>query len=141
MLLRQHLTPASIGLAVGVGVFIGSLPVYGLHVVLCVLVARWLRLNQALVYVAANISNPVVAPFLVAAQVGLGEWLRHGVTTPPPALAEGDLCAMASAAPDLFVSCLLGSVVSGVVLALTLGGGGYGLARAWRARRPGPAQP
>ncbi|MFN7147133.1 MAG: DUF2062 domain-containing protein, partial [Myxococcota bacterium] len=49
LLLRQHLTPGSIGLGVGVGVFLGCLPLYGVHIFLCVAVARWLRLNQALV--------------------------------------------------------------------------------------------
>ena len=140
MLLREHLTPGSIGLAVGVGVFIGCLPIYGAHIFLCVLIARWLRLNQALVYAAANISNPLFAPFLVGAQIALGEWLRHGSTAAAAPLPESTFWTMLEQAPDLFVSCLIGSVVSGIVLSVVLGGAALLIARSW-PRRQVPVQP
>lgn len=140
MLLRQHLTPGSIGLAVGVGVFLGCLPFYGVHIFLCVVVARWLRLNQALVYAAANISNPVFAPFLISGQIALGEWLLHGsaTATAERTLAEGSFWTMLKQAPDLFVSCLVGSVVSGAGLAVVLGLGALLMAKKW-PRKPDEA--
>lgn len=129
MLLREHLTPESIGLAVAVGIFLGGLPLYGLHIVLCVGAARVLKLNQALVYTAANISNPFFAPFLISGQILLGDWLRFGSAT-GRTLPEGSFWNLIKLAPDVFISCLLGSLVEGVVL-----GGALGLLALWTARR------
>jgi uncharacterized protein (DUF2062 family) len=134
MLLRAHLTPESIGLAVGLGVLIGCLPIYGLHIFACVAVARWLKLNQPLMYAAANISNPVFAPFLISGQIAIGEWLRHGGPPPSRTIEEGTFWSMLSQAPDLFVSCLVGSVITGVVLGILLGAGALLAARRWPRR-------
>jgi uncharacterized protein (DUF2062 family) len=133
LLLRQHLSPESIGLAVGVGVFIGCLPLYGLHLVICVTFARLLRLNQALVYTAANISNPFIAPFLISGQIALGEWLLHGdaTATATRTLEQGTVWAMAEAAPDLLWSCAVGSVLMGGALGAFLGGAALLVARRW----------
>lgn len=137
LLLREHLTPGSIGLAVGLGVFFGCLPIYGVHIFVCVAAARWLKLNQALMYAAANISNPFFAPFLISGQIAMGEWLRHGSVKPTSdvPLAEASFWTMLGQAPDLFLSCLLGSVVMGVGLALVLGFGALLAARRW-PRKP-----
>lgn len=135
LLLREHLSPNAIGLAIGIGVFLGSLPIYGVHLFACIAVARWLKLNQALVYTAANISNPFFAPFLISGQIAIGEWLRHGsLQAMGQGLVEGTFWTMAQHAPDLFVSCLLGSVVLGV--GLGLGFAATVVARRW-PRSPG----
>jgi SAM-dependent methyltransferase len=68
--------------AVAVGVFIGCLPFYGFHLLLCWVVGRLLRLNRLKVYLAANISNPLVAPFLLFSEVQIGGWLRRGAFHP-----------------------------------------------------------
>ncbi len=65
--------------AVGVGIFIGCLPVFGFHLLICWAVGTLLNLNRLKLYLAANISNPLVAPALVFAEVQLGAWLRRGV--------------------------------------------------------------
>src|SRR5436309_8714026 len=64
--------------AIGVGVFIGCLPFYGFHLLLCWIAGRLLGLNRLKMYLAANISNPFVAPWLVFAEVQTGAWLRRG---------------------------------------------------------------
>jgi len=64
--------------AVGLGVFIGCLPVYGLHLLICWMAGSMLRLNRLKMYVAANISNPLVAPWLIFAEVQAGAHLRRG---------------------------------------------------------------
>lgn len=131
----EHTEPARLGWAVGLGVFVGVLPLYGLHTALCLLLAVVLRLNKATMVLASNVSIPLVAPFLVAAGIGLGEWLRFGEVRPLSLdsartflgalqLARGEL-------PDLFLSCLLGDAVLGAVL-----GGLGGLGVWWWARRP-----
>jgi len=66
--------------AVGLGVFVGCLPVYGLHLWICLLLGWLLKLNRLKLYLAANISNPLLLPLLLLVQVQLGAWLRRGAT-------------------------------------------------------------
>jgi 2-polyprenyl-3-methyl-5-hydroxy-6-metoxy-1,4-benzoquinol methylase len=63
---------------VAIGVFIGCQPLYGLHFVLVLAVCVPLRLDAVLSYLAANISNPLVAPFLIVAEVEVGSYLTSG---------------------------------------------------------------
>lgn len=74
----EDLTPTRLGLAVGVGFFIGSQPVFGLHLLLVLFVCLKLRLNAVLSYVAANISNPFFAPALITAEIEVGGKIRTG---------------------------------------------------------------
>ena len=74
----DDLTPTRLGLAVAVGLFIGSLPVFGLHLLLVLFVCLKLRLHAVLSYVAANISNPFVAPALLTVEVEVGGRIRTG---------------------------------------------------------------
>ena len=71
-------TPARVALAVGVGLFVGCLPLYGLHFVLCCLVCLPFGLDLVLCYLVANISNPFVAPFLITLEVELGSLVTTG---------------------------------------------------------------
>ena len=64
--------------AVALGVFIGCLPVYGLHFALCWVAGRLFALNRLKMYVAANISNPLFAPAILLAELQAGAWLRRG---------------------------------------------------------------
>ena len=59
--------PAREAAAIGLGVFIGCSPLYGFHLLLCLAVGWCLGLNRLKMYLAANISNPFVAPFLLLA--------------------------------------------------------------------------
>lgn len=68
--------------SVAVGLFIGCLPVYGLHFLLCAAVCLPLRLDLLIAYVAANISNPIIAPFLLTAEVETGSLLLTGHVAP-----------------------------------------------------------
>lgn len=64
--------------AVGVGVFIGCLPFYGFHLLLCWITGWLFGLNRLKVYIAANISNPLIAPSLIFTELQAGAWLRRG---------------------------------------------------------------
>ena len=64
--------------AVAIGLFIGCQPVFGLHLVLVLAVCVPLRLDAVLAYLAANISNPFFAPFLIFSEVELGAYLADG---------------------------------------------------------------
>jgi len=111
-------------IAVGVGVFIGALPVYGLHLVLCLAAGSLLRLNRLKLYVAANISNPLMAPLLIMSEIQAGALARRGE------LQSMTLSAVKAVNPwtsggDLIV----GSLIVGALLGLTLGAATYVLTR------------
>jgi uncharacterized protein (DUF2062 family)/SAM-dependent methyltransferase len=69
-------SPGRVAAAVGIGVFIGCSPYLGLHLFLCLLVARLLGLNRMLTYLASHISLPGVWPLLILAEVQLARRLR-----------------------------------------------------------------
>ena len=99
-------------MAVAMGVFIGCLPVYGLHLIICWGVGALLGLNRLKMYLAANISNPVAAPFLVFAELQAGSWIRRGTFHPVTLDAVRDTGVV-----TLGADLLVGSAVVGGVLA------------------------
>jgi len=109
-------TPGRQSASIAIGVFIGCLPLYGLHLALCVAAGTVLRLNRLVMYLAANLSNPLVAPLLVAAEIQLGAWLLRGRPHPlewdalrvvDPWMFAGDL-AVGSVALGAFLGAVFG---------------------------------
>jgi uncharacterized protein (DUF2062 family)/2-polyprenyl-3-methyl-5-hydroxy-6-metoxy-1,4-benzoquinol methylase len=126
-------SPVAAAAAVAIGVFIGCQPLYGLHFVLVLAVCLPLRLDAVLSYLAANISNPLLAPFLIVAEVEVGSYLTSGrFIAFDVARARED--GAAGFARQLFV----GSLSLGALLAL------FGFALAWlvasRVRARGEAR-
>ena len=124
-------TPGRQAGAVGLGVLIGCSPFYGLHLALCIVLARLFGLNRGLTYLAANISLPAFLPFLLFAEIQVGRWLRGGGGLPirPSELRQLD--------PWQFgIDLLVGSLVVGVALAVPLA---FLTWRAALARRRAPA--
>lgn len=121
-------TPARQAAAVGLGCFIGCLPLYGLHLALCVVCARLLSLNRVTTYLAAHVNNPLSAPFLLVAEAGVGYRLRTGQW---PRLDPQALTA--SGALGLGRDLLVGAVVLGVVLGALLGLASFLVSRRWRS--------
>ena len=123
----------------GLGVLIGTLPLYGLHLPICIATAAALRLNKVTLYLAANISNPLIAPLLVAAGIAIGEWVRYGRW--PGLDTDGgqdfldQLSLFTGGLPDLFISCLLGDAILGAALGLLAGVLTFRWAR-WRTLPP-----
>lgn len=118
--------------SVAIGTFIGCLPVYGLHLPLVFLVCLRLRLDGAIAYVAANISNPFVAPFLVAAQVQVGAYVVDGRA--PAALTQIGLSDALASVPSHLV---VGAPIVGLALGASLGAVSLG-ATALKRRILGP---
>lgn len=71
----------------GIGAFIANLPTYGLHTVMALYVARRLHLHPLSVVGGTQLSCPPLAPFLIAAGIGVGHLLLHGSL---PAISEYD---------------------------------------------------
>jgi len=98
--------------AIGLGTFIGCTPFYGAHFWICMGVGRLLGLNRLKLYLAANISIPLVAPLLVFTEVQTGSLLRRGV------FYELSVEMVRRVDPWLFAADLLiGSAVVGTLLA------------------------
>jgi uncharacterized protein (DUF2062 family)/SAM-dependent methyltransferase len=117
--------------AVAIGVFIGCLPVYGLHLLLCWIAGVVLGLNRLKMYLAANISNPLVAPWLLFAEIQTGAWLRRGSFHP---LARDYI--VATGLTVFGIDAVVGSLFVGAVLAAVAAAGTYSLVRGSGADRP-----
>jgi Uncharacterized protein conserved in bacteria len=110
--------------AIGVGVFIGCTPFYGFHLLICWAVGSVFRLNRLHVYLAANISNPMLAPFLIFAELQTGALMRRG--------AFQSLTLAAIRTTDVWsfgLDYLLGTVAVGAVLGTIAATGTYAALR------------
>ncbi|MEO6601135.1 MAG: DUF2062 domain-containing protein [Polyangiaceae bacterium] len=117
-------SPSRVALAVAIGLFIGCLPLYGLHVLLCALICVPLGLDFVLSYLVANVSNPLVAPFLITLEVEVGSLLltgQHAAFTLARAKQTGVL--------GFVWEAFAGSVVVGGVFAAIGAGVAYTIAR------------
>lgn len=111
--LTERNSPVRLGAAVGVGIFIGVSPFIGLHLIICIVVATLLRLNRAVTYLAANISIPIFAPFLIFTSVQLGAIAHTGHPLPFRWQAYRELDHW-----QFFDMWLLGASILGVILGL-----------------------
>lgn len=132
----ERSSPERVGWAVAVGVFVGLSPFYGFHLLICLVLATLLRLNRALTYGAANISNPWFAPFLIAASIQVGHRVLSGAWL-PLSLSQSRSIESGRFLRDWMV----GSVVLGVLIAVPAGLAAWVLARAYRRRHPLPPDP
>jgi uncharacterized protein (DUF2062 family) len=112
--------PVREAVAMGVGAFLGCLPFYGLHWLMVIVIGRLARLNRLKMYVAANISNPLVAPFLVLTEVQVGAIVRRGE------IHHLAVAYMRSVDPWVFgADLLIGSIVVGLVAGLGIAAATY----------------
>jgi SAM-dependent methyltransferase len=135
-LATEHASPARLGVAVGVGVLIGVTPLFGLHLLLCITVATLLGLNRIVTYLAANISVPIIAPFLAFGSIQLGTYVREGEWL------GVSLDAFTSIDPVRFAEVwLLGSLILGLLLGVPAGLATGLAVRLYRRARPIAADP
>jgi 2-polyprenyl-3-methyl-5-hydroxy-6-metoxy-1,4-benzoquinol methylase len=114
------------------GLFIGCQPLYGLHFVLVLAVCLPLRLDAVLAYLAANISNPLLAPFLIVSEVEAGAYVTTGRFVAFDT-AQAKAVGAAGFAEHLFVgSALLGALLAGL---------GFGVAWLVASRRTATRSP
>jgi uncharacterized protein (DUF2062 family) len=119
-------TPARQAGAVALGIFIGCTPLYGLHLPLCILLARLLGVNRVKTYIAAHISTPVLLPFLLFFEVQTGRLVRrkHLLSIRPSQVQahwRWDFWHLAWWHWRSWLDLIVGSLVLGVVLGALLG--------------------
>ncbi len=135
-LASEHTTPGRTAVAVAVGIVVGTSPFFGFHLPICLVLATVLGLNRAITYLAANISVPWVAPFLVFASVQVGALVVDGRFLPL------QLETLNGLDPWSFGGrWLLGSLLFGITLAVPAGLATYLGMRTFRRRHPLPDDP
>lgn len=72
------LEPSRAAASVAIGIFIGCMPVYGAQLLLVLAVCVPLRLDSAVAYLAAHVSNPLTLPLMLAAEMEAGALLLTG---------------------------------------------------------------
>ena len=78
-LLRYNNTPPEIALGVAIGVFIGILPVYGLHTILVIIAALLIRpANKIAIFAGTNISLPPMLWGIIWASYEIGRFILKG---------------------------------------------------------------
>ena len=112
----EHRTPAKVGVGVGLGVFVGCSPLWGVHLPMAVLLATLFRLNRAIVYASAYIGNPLTAAPMLFAEVQIGHRILHGVWLPVTISNVETLGFL-----GIFADLMLGSAVLGLLLGVILG--------------------
>ncbi len=114
-----------------IGLFIGCLPLYGLHLPLCLGICLLLRLDAVVAYLAANVSNTLIAPFLLTAEVEVGSLLLTGQH------AAFDVERARSVGIGGFVAqAAVGGVVVGIGLAVIGGAAAYAIAPRKSRKQP-----
>jgi glycosyltransferase involved in cell wall biosynthesis len=116
-------SPGRLAAAVGVGLFCGIAPIWGFQMMAAAALAHKFRLNKAIALTASNISFPLAAPFILAAGLVLGHFLRTG------GLVQFNPDAAARQIPLYFAEWFFGSI------ALALIAGVSGTLAAWFVAR------
>ncbi len=127
-LARAHTSAPRLGVAVGLGVLVGTTPAFGFHAIIGAALAGLLRLNVIATVAGTNISLPFVAPFLVFGSVQVGNWALSGawlsVTVDELGVERGF---------ELLGTWLLGSLMLGTALGLLAGLSTWLVVRALRS--------
>jgi len=75
-LLRRPHSPIKAATALGVGVFVGCLPIYGLHAFIVACLAFVLRLNFLYLFVGTQISMPPMIPVLIYSSLEVSRYFH-----------------------------------------------------------------
>ncbi len=113
-----ELTPARAAFSVGIGILVGCTPLFGLHLVIAAALCLPLRLDVPIGCISTQISNPLLAPFLVIADIKVGALV---MSRPVPVLSDAHLSDLHHTMSVYFVEALVGSGVVGVALGIVGG--------------------
>jgi glycosyltransferase involved in cell wall biosynthesis len=129
-LLKESATPGGLAASAGLGIFLGALPLIGLHIVFIIYVATRLKLNRIMAVTVSNLCMPPVVPALC---IELGYYLRHGNW-----LTEASMNSLVYQMHHRIWEWLLGSLVMAPLLAVLMALTVLALASAWQKPRGRP---
>lgn len=102
---------ARIASAIGFGVFMGVMPIWGYQMICAFALAHLFRLNKVITLVAANISLPPLIPFIIFG----GYWTGCKMLGQPVAVAFDQISL--SSIGNMLLQYVIGSIVFGLALA------------------------
>jgi len=103
--------------SLAVGVFIGNLPLYGLHTVICIYTAARLHLNPHLVIAGSAVATPPLGLGLIAAAIVVGHLIVRGKFI-SFAQVQADSSDRVALLGQMMLEWSVGSLVVGSVLAI-----------------------
>jgi uncharacterized protein (DUF2062 family) len=123
-----ELSPGRAAGSVGVGLFVGFIPTYGVQTLICLMFTVPLRLDFPVAWVTTNFANPLTALFIIALDIEVGGFLRRGewVTV---SRGDFDMARLGALSADAMVGGISLGALAGVL------GGMMTLAWARRAAR------
>jgi uncharacterized protein len=115
-LIQSNSGPHEIALGVAIGVFIGFLPLYGLHTAMVVVIALLIpHTNRIGMLLGINVTMPFTAPFVYWASYCVGRFLTGDKV---PALTIANIKGLGlSDIPSMYYALFYGCVVLGAVCA------------------------
>lgn len=117
-------------ISIGLGVFIGIAPLWGLQSFLSIFLAITFRLNKVLAFTFSNVSIPPMIPIIVFASLQLGYYLvPHG--TKDIILDEYSIASMSAH----LLQYLVGSIVLASVMSVLFGTVSYVLLSVFNKKR------
>jgi uncharacterized protein (DUF2062 family) len=131
---NEHSAPPEVGVAVGMGVFVGFTPFLGLHMWIALALATVFRLNRLWAFLGSRASFLPLYMWVSFCEIQLGHRLRvreWADLHPSEVLVHGK---------QLFTDWLLGAALVGTALGLLAGLTAYACARRW-ANDPAPGAP
>ena len=114
ILLRDTVTPGGLARAAFLGVFLGTLPLVGIHTMVILLTAGYLGQNRVVAVAASQLCMPPLVPALC---IEVGHYLRHGSW-----LTEFTVQTLGHQAPARLWEWVLGSLVLAPILASLVAG-------------------
>ncbi|HTB52560.1 MAG TPA: DUF2062 domain-containing protein [Ferruginibacter sp.] len=117
-------------LSVAFGVFMGIIPIWGFQLIVAIFLAVILRLNKALVIIAANISIPPMIPFIIYLSYKTGGYCLHTSTD-----IEYSKMLSPRSIENNFAQYIYGSVTLATVAAIAFGVITFGLLKIFK-RKP-----
>ncbi|PXF58504.1 MAG: DUF2062 domain-containing protein [Deltaproteobacteria bacterium] len=128
-LCQEHSTPAQLGIAAWMGLFLGALPLIACHTIVIVYVTHRLHLNKPAAVAASQLCCPPVVPVIC---IETGYFMRNGHF-----LLELSLDTTVYQLHQRLLEWLLGSLVVGPLLGLAGGLATYFVVRWLRTRGAG----
>jgi uncharacterized protein (DUF2062 family) len=112
---NERASPKELAWAIALGVFAGCTPAVGVHGWVALGLATLFRKNRLFCWIGSRISNFLILPWIVIAEVQLSHRLRTGSFVE---LHESDALEKA---PALILDWILGSIPVGIALGALLG--------------------
>ncbi len=138
-LLKSHRAPRASATALGLGVWIGCTPFFGLHTLIIAAFSFIFRLNAAILLLGSQISIPPLAPLIIYFSIKFGTYLRHlgGMSAPIESFpVNGTLHSWLEFGRSHFFSWLIGSLILGAALGSLIGLSFYVFTLRYHSEKP-----